>query len=316
MLDASLFTMMQDLWDHLKLSPPRYDSYEAACAAVAEIEAAEAAAAASGLAAIEEDEESDGEGPDDAGDGGSEGGSDGEEDGESQGGGEAEEEEVARWGWRGKEMGGRGHACRATRAAAWLRRAARTVQQLPCSAVHPPPHLAATPCLPCPRMESEEEEEEDVRMVRPASATPVEVDEDFEREFGQLMLDYQGRPAGGAGPAGAPGALRQQPGAGAAAAAAAGSQHTGDGGAAAGAESEAGGGSVAFKVMMKRAGREDRTRELHIPLTAGMAAHLRQKEEREAAEKAELKRCGWVAVCGAVWVKRSAGRAWDAQQNG
>lgn len=138
-------------------------------------------------------------------------------------------------------------------------------------------------------------------MVRPASVTPAEVDEDFEREFSQLMLDYQGRPAGGAGPAGpagAPSALRQQPGAGAAAPAAAGTQHTGDGGAAAGAESEAGGGSVAFKVMMKRAGREDRTRELHIPLTAGMAAHLRQKEEREAAEKAELKRCGWADLCG------------------
>lgn len=117
--NLSLHTMMQDLWDHLKLSPPRYDSYEAACAAVAEIEAAEAAAAASGLAAIEEDEESDGEGPDDAGDGGSEGGSDGEEDGESQGGGEAEEEEVARWGRGGKERGGLGSACRATRAVAW-----------------------------------------------------------------------------------------------------------------------------------------------------------------------------------------------------
>ena len=125
-------------------------------------------------------------------------------------------------------------------------------------------------------------------MVRPASATPVEVDEDFEREFSQLMLDYQGRPAGGSGPAGpaapAGAARQQQPGAGGAAAAAAGQQQQQQ----AGAEGEAG--AVAFRVMMKRGGREDRTRELHIPLTAGMAAHLRQKEEREAAEKAELKR--------------------------
>lgn len=175
-----------------------------------------------------------------------------------------------------------------------------------CHALHPPPLVtfsnhATASLLPCPRMESDGEE--DVRMVRPASATPVEVDEDFEREFSQLMLDYQGRPAGAAGPAGGPGALRQQPGAGALAAA--GSQQPGDGAAAAAAESEAGGGSsVAFKVMMKRGGREDRTRELHIPLSAGMAAHLRQKEEREAAEKAELKR--WVAW-GRRWLGTLAG---------
>jgi regulator of nonsense transcripts 2 len=48
--------------------------------------------------------------------------------------------------------------------------------------------------------------------------------------------------------------------------------------------------AVSFRVVMRRGGREDRTRELQIPVTAGMAAHLRQKEEREAAEKAELKR--------------------------
>ena len=102
--------LRQDLWDHLKLSPPRYDSYEAACAAVAELEAAEAAAAASGLAAIEEEEESEGEGegPEDGGDGASEGGSDGEEDAESQGGGDADEEDVARCGAGGRD----GRGCR------------------------------------------------------------------------------------------------------------------------------------------------------------------------------------------------------------
>lgn len=102
-------------------------------------------------------------------------------------------------------------------------------------------------------------------MVRSASAQPAEVDEDFEREFAQLLLDGQGRPAapaggGGGGPIGA--------------------HASGQGKAPA----------VAFKVVMRRGGREDRTRELHIPLSAGMAAHLREKEEREAAEKAELKR--------------------------
>ncbi|EFN54863.1 hypothetical protein CHLNCDRAFT_134932 [Chlorella variabilis] len=215
---------VQDLWDHLRLTPPQYDSYEAACAAVAELEAAEAAAAASGLAPIEE--ESDGEGPEDGGDAGSDAGSDAEQDdGDSQAGLDGDEEDVA-------------------------------------------------------RLESEGEEE-GVRMVGPA-LQPAEVDEDFEREFCQLMLDHQGRPAaagggrqlgpGGAGPAGGPGLPPA-------------AHAHGQGGGEAG-EAEA----VSFRVMMKRGGRDDRTRELHIPLTAGMAAHLRQKEEEEAAEKAELKR--------------------------
>ena len=85
---------LQDLWHHLKVTPPHYDSYEAACAAVAEMEAAEAAAAASGLAPI--DEESDGEGE---GGAGSDGGSEGEgHDGDSVGEGEAEDDDDgARW---------------------------------------------------------------------------------------------------------------------------------------------------------------------------------------------------------------------------
>lgn len=123
-------------------------------------------------------------------------------------------------------------------------------------------------------------------MLRPATSAPVEVDDEFEREFAQLMLDHQGRGArqapggpgagGAAGPAGGPALLP----------AAAAPHGGGDGEAGGGGAGEA----VAFKVMMKRGGREDRSRELRIPLSAGMAAHLRQKEEREAAEKAELKR--------------------------
>lgn len=81
--------LLQDLWDHLKITPPQYETYEAACAAVAEIEAAEAAAAASGLEAIEEeDEEEEAEGPED---GGSDAGSDGDDDEEEDG--DADEEE-------------------------------------------------------------------------------------------------------------------------------------------------------------------------------------------------------------------------------
>lgn len=87
------FALAQDLWDHLKLKPPQCDSYEAACAAVADIEAAEAAAAAKGLAPIEE--ESDREDGEEGGEGGSDGGSDAEgEEGGSQAEGEEEDEEA------------------------------------------------------------------------------------------------------------------------------------------------------------------------------------------------------------------------------
>ena len=114
-------------------------------------------------------------------------------------------------------------------------------------------------------------------MVSPAGA--VELDPDFERDFAQLMADHQGGGSGGVGSgvgrqalaaAAPPSAQLQQ---------AAEQQRDA-------AEAEV----VSFRVVMRRSGREDRTRELHIPLSAGMAAHLRQKEEAEAAEKAELKR--------------------------
>jgi regulator of nonsense transcripts 2 len=160
--------------------------------------------------------------------------------------------------------------------------------------------------------EEEDEEEEGVRMVRPAYQAAAEVDDDFEREFSQLMLDYQGRPA-------AAGAAPRQPGLGAAAGLGGGGPGPLLPSAAHGAPSQAGDGgegeAVSFRVMMKRGGKDDRTRELHIPLTAGMAAHLRLKEEQEAAEKAELKRLvlaantrdqqvralrGWHVQC-AVW---------------
>jgi hypothetical protein len=52
--------------------------------------------------------------------------------------------------------------------------------------------------------------DDDVAVLRPASSAPAEVDEDFERDFAQLMQDYQGaRPVAGrqgqqfGGPAGA-----------------------------------------------------------------------------------------------------------------
>lgn len=103
------------------------------------------------------------------------------------------------------------------------------------------------------------------------------------------MMDFQGRAAGsaaarGGGPGGGPAAGH------AASAPVAGLPAQPPAAAAGGGGAEAGGGKVAFRVMMKRGGREDRTRELRIPVTAGMAALLAQKEAAEAAEKAELKR--------------------------
>eukprot|EP00887_Chlorella_sp_A99_P007640 scaffold20.g7640.t1 len=204
---------VQELWERLKVSPPQYESYEAACAAVAEIEARQAqAAAAGGLAAIEEESE-----PEGSEDGASDAGSDDEDGGAgtSEDGGEGSEEE----GGGGEE-------------------------------------------------EEEEEDEDEVRLLGPAAA--AEVDPEFEAEFARLMSDYQGRPAGAAGPA----------------AAAPGASAAGSSAAAAAAEAP----TVAFRVMMRRGGREDKSRELRIPLSAGMAQSLREKEEREAAEKAEMKR--------------------------
>lgn len=166
-------------------------------------------------------------------------------------------------------------------------------REAPLSAAARPPQAPPLLCHAFPRFRPEggsegEEDEEDVRMLRPATAAPVEVDEDFEREFSQLMLDYQGRGARQA-PGGPGAAAVAAPPAGPGPAPAAPASHGGSSG-----EAGSGGGgpgeAVAFKVMMKRGGREDRSRELRIPLSAGMAAHLRQKEEREAAEKAELKR--------------------------
>jgi regulator of nonsense transcripts 2 len=48
---------VQEMYSRLEIAPLQYESYEAACAAVAKIEAAAAVAAAAGLEAIEEEEE-------------------------------------------------------------------------------------------------------------------------------------------------------------------------------------------------------------------------------------------------------------------
>lgn len=161
---------------------------------------------------------------------------------------------------------------------------------------HPP--LLALPTR-LPRLESDEDEEDSVRMVRPASAQPAEVDEDFEREFAALLLDHQGqRPSAGAGAN--PAAAGAAPGGGRPGEPPAEGARSGGQGAAP---------AVAFKVVMRRGGREDRSRELQIPLSAGMAAHLRQKEEREAAEKAELKRLVLQANDRDLQVRAQSGRS-------
>ena len=73
---------IQELYSRLNITPPKYDSYDAACTAVAELETKAAAAAASGLEIIEEEEEEEEEGPSD----------EDEEDGEERFGAESDGE--------------------------------------------------------------------------------------------------------------------------------------------------------------------------------------------------------------------------------
>jgi hypothetical protein len=50
------------------------------------------------------------------------------------------------------------------------------------------------------------------------------------------------------------------------------------------------GSPVAFRVMMKRSGREDKSREVQVPASAAIAMSAKAKEEAEAEERNEIKR--------------------------
>ena len=48
--------------------------------------------------------------------------------------------------------------------------------------------------------------------------------------------------------------------------------------------------AVSFKVLVKRGGKEDRSREVQVPVNAAMAVNAKKKEEAEAQERSLMKR--------------------------
>ncbi|KAG2482394.1 hypothetical protein HYH03_018672 [Edaphochlamys debaryana] len=124
-----------------------------------------------------------------------------------------------------------------------------------------------------------------------------ELDDDFEREWAALMGETQSR-LGGLSLAPTP----QRP----AASLEPTSAASGPGGGRAGAGAHAGGhrrpepdsevpggegpGNVTLRMLVKRGGKEDRTKELQVPLSSAVALAVRQREEAEAREREEMKR--------------------------
>lgn len=47
---------------------------------------------------------------------------------------------------------------------------------------------------------------------------------------------------------------------------------------------------MSFKIMMKKGGRDDKSKDVHIPVSSGVVHRLKQNKEAAAAEKAALKR--------------------------
>lgn len=132
--------------------------------------------------------------------------------------------------------------------------------------------------------EEVEEEESQAKglpqlMVTPLAARRAEFDCQFDQEFIAMMAEYQGRPAG---PAGAPfppaGPATVPP------------TSTSGGGQA---DPSSGSGepeAVSFKLLMKKGGKDDKSKELQVPLTSTMALTLKQREESEAQERHAIKR--------------------------
>ncbi|EFJ41603.1 hypothetical protein VOLCADRAFT_119678, partial [Volvox carteri f. nagariensis] len=107
-----------------------------------------------------------------------------------------------------------------------------------------------------------------------------ELDEDFEREWQALMGETQSR-LGGMSLA----PMRAAP-----ASAAGGGGFGGSGGGSGGGEADGSGGSVTLRMLVKRGGKDDRSRELQVPLSSSVAVAVRQREEEEAREREEMKR--------------------------
>uniref|UniRef100_A0A061R4F1 Regulator of nonsense transcripts 2 n=1 Tax=Tetraselmis sp. GSL018 TaxID=582737 RepID=A0A061R4F1_9CHLO len=115
-----------------------------------------------------------------------------------------------------------------------------------------------------------DDDSEEVNVRRPV--VEQELDEDFEAQFRAVMQEMtgiRGAPAAAAAP---PPVLSAK---------ASGKQ---------GAGQDDADSAVSFKFLMKRAGKDDRTRELQVPLNSAMAVNARKKGEAEAEERNEIKR--------------------------
>ncbi|WIA32391.1 hypothetical protein OEZ86_003220 [Tetradesmus obliquus] len=124
------------------------------------------------------------------------------------------------------------------------------------------------------------------------------VDDEFEREYSSLLQECQGRSAGpapaaaAAAPSAAPGPsssssssqqvlLQRQP-----------QQppyHVPRAVEAEGYDDESAAPAVTLKLLMKKGGKDDRSRELHVPANAAIAVRLMAQQQSEAAEREQIK---------------------------
>ncbi|BDA48017.1 Regulator of nonsense transcripts 2 [Coccomyxa sp. Obi] len=111
------------------------------------------------------------------------------------------------------------------------------------------------------------DEDEEVRVLNAGKHREEDIDPDFERELAALVSEHQG--PGSTLSAAPPQAVE-------------GSGKSNSG--------EDPGGSVAFKVMLRKGGKDDKTRSVQVPLSAAMAVQLRNKAASEESERAEIKR--------------------------
>ncbi|GIM12927.1 hypothetical protein Vretimale_16172, partial [Volvox reticuliferus] len=109
---------------------------------------------------------------------------------------------------------------------------------------------------------------------RSSSDERDELDEDFEREWQALVGETQSRLGG------IPLAPTRTP---VAASSSGGGAETDSG-------VGAGSGSVTLRMLVRRGGKDDRSKELQVPLSSSMALAVRQREEEEAREREEMKR--------------------------
>ncbi|KAK9907680.1 hypothetical protein WJX75_008040 [Coccomyxa subellipsoidea] len=113
------------------------------------------------------------------------------------------------------------------------------------------------------------DEDEEVRVLNAGGMHEKEVDSDFERELAALVSEHQGLGEAFSATQQATGTANDTENA---------------------SSSEAPGGTVAFKVMLRRGGKDDKTRSVQVPLSAAMAVQLRSKAASEESERAEIKR--------------------------